>query len=211
MNKEKSPFKNTTIHIKTIAKAAGEFKTATGRDAILAFQDCPEGKIRLCIAENGLSNIVYTSEPIPNWKVYAMLVKATDDARENPKRFITPDAAAKPTVFKVPHLSKETYQALIEELSDTVLCDLLGLFKDEYDHARVSNPSFRPEEQMRSEMDAVGRYIHVFNRHGGWELKPKRNLKVILKRYRMWVMQAVNKEYQAGTKVFPDKHGVLLV
>ena len=221
MNKnEKSPFPDTNISLRKIAKAAGKFYKLTGHQVLQALEDCKEGSIRIWIADGGLNNIVFKSDEIPCWKAYKFIIDACESYQPDSKRFLMPELAAKPTVFKapertelfkVPHLSRETYQALIEDLSDDILVDLLQLLKSEYDYMLTSGGAFLPDEMMRAQMEAARRYIKVYQNHGGFDIKPKRNLKVLLKRYRTWVLQSVNKEYRAGAKVFPEKYGVLLV
>ena len=214
--KKQSPY-SKKVSIRQIAAAAGEYTTLSGNQ-IFQRLDCPQGTVILLL--DALTNKQQMVGPLANWKALKLIEKMIEGEKKvdynvvahlDP-RFKLPTTAAPLTNFKmpVPHLSRETYQALIEELSDDLLAELLQLFKDEYDFMCVSH-NYVPDSEMRSQMDAVHRYIKVKQNHGGWDAKPKRNLKVLLKRYRQWVMQAVNKEYKAGTKVFPEKYGVHLV
>lgn len=195
MTTKQSPFdKKITPH--EVYKVVDEYFQLTGN--VITFDLKVSAKIGLYVLKGDKHEFVGR---FPNWEAYKMILELVEKAKDNePKR------------FKVPHLSRETYQALIEDLDDETLCDLLCLFKAEYDSALHSNPNFMPEGDMRSHMDAVKRYIVVYQRHQCWTAKnAKRNLKVMLKRYRQWVMSGVNREYEAGAKVFDDKYGVLLV
>jgi hypothetical protein len=216
MSNKKSPFdrKMSTIDV---AEAAGKYFELSGKHIL---QDLSKkratGKVVLLI--DGMTPQQQLTEPLFNWEaVDAINNLCKPWEKIDHVKFLYPTSAVKPDLFLTPKtlvnptpiLSRESYQALIEELADEMLCDLLQLLKNEYDYHTAAN-DFTPDEMMRSNMDGVHRYIKVYQRHKGWDAKPKRNLKVMLKRYRVWVMQSVNKEYLAGAKVFPAKHNVVL-
>lgn len=217
MSNSKSPFdkKMSTIDI---AEAAGRYFELSGRHILQDLSNKRKtGKVVLLV--DGMTPQQRMTNPMFNHQA----VKLINDLckpweKVDHVKFLYPTSAVKPELFAAskqepkpsPILSRECYQALIEELSDERLCHLLFLLKVEYDFM-LTMGSFTTDDLMRANMEGVRRYIKVYQNHAGWDAKPKRNLKVLLKRYRTWVMQAVNKEYEAGAKVFPDKHNVVLV
>ncbi len=216
MSNAKSPFDRKMSAI-DIAEEAGRYFELSGRHIL---QDLSKkrktGKVVLLI--DGMTPQQRMTNPLFNWEAVNMIKNLCKPwEKVDHVKFLYPTSAVKPDLFVAPKtlvnptpiLSRESYQALIEELSDERLCHLLFLLKNEYDYHLTAN-DFTPDEMMRSNMEGVRRYIKVYQRHDGWDTKPKRNLKVMLKRYRVWVMQSVNKEYLAGAKVFPDKHNVVL-
>ena len=217
--------KEPKVYLKKLAIAAGEYNNITGN--VMAIEphtgdNKSEVILRIHMPNNVVCGIGYYSHQVALGVIKALchydgaLTTSINGGTHTAERFIAPGVAQPVSpLFLVPKepaspiLSKEKYFRLMSKLDHGTLTHLLVLFKDSVSHLMVNTSEFRVDEIMASDVNAAKSYIYVFETHGVWSNpKAATNVRVLLKRYRQYVMEAVNKEYLEGRPVFDPKYKV---
>jgi hypothetical protein len=220
---------NTKVSVKRLTKAAGIHMSITG-NAVEIIPHPTESTVMLRIklpngseagigyypnhvAESVLSALNFYDGAIKHDPdkvvIYAQQAPASKIAVDPATLFVQPEKAR---AMKTPMLDKESYYKIVEMGDQDLLCNMLNSFQRHIDYMVRDHAIVNPTEEFQMDVGAVKRYLDVFGRNGMWsDKRALKNIIILLKKYRAFVMEGIDQQYLLGRKIFPAALNVPLV